>query len=66
MITTWLVLAVQVQSDVHYMLLADASRAQAELSATASETVDTLKEYLEFSKDMYVFPGQNLTTRYYI
>jgi hypothetical protein len=53
-IPIWLVLAFQVQLDIHYVLLRDASRAQAELFIAATRTVDTLKEYLEFSKDMHI------------
>jgi hypothetical protein len=53
-IPIWLILAFQVQLDIHYMLLADKSRAQAELATAATRAVDALKEYLEFSKDMYI------------
>lgn len=50
----WLVLALQVQLDVHYVLLSDTTRPFAELPAFATTTADTVEDYLEFSKDMDV------------
>jgi hypothetical protein len=57
----WLILAIQIHLDIHYVLLEDTSRAQNELFTGAKRTVDTLKEYLEFSKNMHIanWPAKN-------
>ncbi|TVY20665.1 hypothetical protein LARI1_G001186 [Lachnellula arida] len=53
-IPIWLVLAVQVQLDIHYMLLGDISRPHSELSAAAVQASATLKAHQDFSKDMHI------------
>lgn len=53
-IHTWLVLAVQVQLDIHYMLLEDISRPHSELCAAATSATASLKRYQSFSKDMHL------------
>ena len=45
-IPVWLVLAFQVQLDIHYTLLGNTSRPQAELSTAAIRTVNSLRSYL--------------------
>jgi hypothetical protein len=49
-IPIWLVLAFQVQLDIHYMLLKDTSRAQDKLSIAASQTVDTLPSQHHYAR----------------
>lgn len=51
-VSLWLVLALQVQLDVHYMLLQATSRGFTELAATSKQTITTLESYLSFSKNM--------------
>lgn len=53
-VPTWLVLAVQIQLDIHYVLLEDTSRAYQELTKNAKQIVDTLRQYQHFSKRMFI------------
>ncbi|KAH8805514.1 hypothetical protein F5884DRAFT_448221 [Xylogone sp. PMI_703] len=53
-ISIWLVLALQVQLDIHYMLLGTTSRPFIELTVAATRSVDTIQEFLDFSKDTYL------------
>ncbi len=50
----WLVLALQVQLDIHYILLEDTPRPFHELSIASARIAGTIREYLEFSKNMHV------------
>ena len=60
-IPIWLVLALQIQLDIHYMLLADTSRAHNELFNAGIRTVVILTKYLDFSRDMQIvgWPKKN-------
>ncbi|TVY78229.1 hypothetical protein LSUE1_G004193 [Lachnellula suecica] len=53
-IPMWLVLALQVQLDIHYMLLGDIDRPYSELSAAATRATTTIETYQDFSNDMYL------------
>ncbi|CAG8981259.1 hypothetical protein HYALB_00003857 [Hymenoscyphus albidus] len=52
-IPIWLVLALQVQLDIYYTLLEDMDRPHSEPSAAASVAMFTVKEYQDFSRNMY-------------
>ncbi|TVY48091.1 hypothetical protein LOCC1_G002055 [Lachnellula occidentalis] len=53
-IPIWLVLALQVQLDIHYVLLEDISRPHSELSAAAVQAIATIEAHQDFSKDMQI------------
>ncbi|TVY35480.1 hypothetical protein LSUB1_G004598 [Lachnellula subtilissima] len=53
-IPIWLVLALQVQLDIHYTLLGDISRPHSELSAAAVKATATITAHQDFSKDMHL------------
>lgn len=53
-IPVWLVLALQVQQDIHYILLVDIIRAQSELSEAVVQAIATLKEYFDFSEHINI------------
>ncbi|EPE36917.1 hypothetical protein GLAREA_09080 [Glarea lozoyensis ATCC 20868] len=51
-IPTWLVLALQVQLDIQYILFDDITRPQAELMAAGLRSKNTLENHLAFIEDM--------------
>lgn len=53
-IPIWLVLAVQIQLDKHYMLLDDTNRAHQELADSCEEITGTLQQYQDFSENMSI------------